>query len=69
MPQCSKTSAILPAIAVLTVVYPASAVVVDFAVYGHLVSLWQVAGFALIVLASLGVNLDWGARGVGKIYN
>ncbi|WP_342113342.1 DMT family transporter [Pseudoduganella sp. OTU4001] len=48
------------AIAVLTFVYPASAVVVDFAVYGHLISVWQVAGFALIILASLGVNLNWG---------
>lgn len=47
------------AIAVLTFVYPAAAVLVDFLVYGHLIGTWQVAGFALIVLASLGVNLDW----------
>jgi drug/metabolite transporter (DMT)-like permease len=47
------------AIAVLTFVYPAAAVLVDFLVYGHLIDLWQVGGFALIVLASLGVNLDW----------
>lgn len=57
------------AIAVLTFVYPAAAVLVDFAVYGHLVSLWQVLGFALIVLASLGVNLDWGARRSGRLFN
>lgn len=50
------------AIAVLTFVYPASAVLVDFAVYGHLIGAGQVTGFALIVLASLGVNLDWGFR-------
>ncbi|SFV04075.1 DMT family transporter [Pseudoduganella namucuonensis] len=47
------------AIAVLTFVYPATAVVVDFLAYGHLVGAAQVAGFALIVIASLGVNLRW----------
>jgi drug/metabolite transporter (DMT)-like permease len=50
------------AIAVLTFVYPAAAVCWDYAVYGHLISAWQLAGFALIVLASLGVNLDWRLR-------
>ncbi len=50
------------AIAVLTFVYPAAAVCWDYLVYGHLIGAWQVAGFALIVLASLGVNLNWGWR-------
>jgi drug/metabolite transporter (DMT)-like permease len=50
------------AIAVLTFIYPAAAVGVDYVVYGHLISAWQVGGFALIVLASLGVNLDWRIR-------
>lgn len=50
------------AIAVLTFVYPAAAVLVDYVVYGHLISPAQVTGFALIVLASLGVNLDWRFR-------
>jgi drug/metabolite transporter (DMT)-like permease len=50
------------AIAVLTFIYPAAAVCWDYLVYGHLINAWQVAGFALIVLASLGVNLDWGFR-------
>jgi drug/metabolite transporter (DMT)-like permease len=40
----------------------------DYLVYGHLISAWQVAGFALIVLASLGVNLDWRLT-VEKLYN
>ncbi|MEC5162886.1 drug/metabolite transporter (DMT)-like permease [Janthinobacterium sp. CG_23.3] len=47
------------AIAVLTFVYPASAVVLDVLVYDHIVGATQVAGFALIVAASLGVNLRW----------
>jgi len=50
------------AIAVLAFVYPAAAVAVDYIVYGHLINSLQVAGFALIVLASLGVNLDWRFR-------
>jgi len=50
------------AIAVLTFIYPAAAVCWDYVVYGHLIGGWQVAGFALIVLASLGVNLDWAHR-------
>ena len=50
------------AIAVLTFIYPGAAVCWDYVVYGHLISAWQVAGFALIVLASLGVNLNWSWR-------
>lgn len=46
-------------IAVLTFIYPAAAVGFDFMVYGHALSLWQMAGLILIVLAGLGVNLDW----------
>jgi drug/metabolite transporter (DMT)-like permease len=56
------------AIAVLTFIYPAAAVCWDYVVYGHLISAWQVAGFALIVLASLGVNLDW-RLSAAKPYN
>jgi len=56
------------AIAVLTFIYPAAAVYWDYLVYGHLISGWQVAGFALIILASLGVNMDW-RLAVGKLYN
>jgi drug/metabolite transporter (DMT)-like permease len=46
-------------IAVLTFVYPAAAVGFDFLVYGHQLSLFQFAGLILIVLAGLGVNLNW----------
>ncbi|WP_426318402.1 DMT family transporter [Pseudoduganella sp. R-43] len=56
------------AIAVLTFIYPAAAVCWDYVVYGHLISAWQVTGFALIILASLGVNLDWRIA-VGKLYS
>jgi len=56
------------AIAVLTFIYPAAAVCWDYLVYDHLISAWQLVGFALIVLASLGVNLDW-RLAVGKLYS
>lgn len=46
-----------PVIAVLTLLYPASAVLVDGLVYGHFVDLAQAGGLALIVAASLGVTL------------
>lgn len=48
-----------PVIAALQFVYPASAVLVDALVYRHLISLMQMAGFALIFLAGLGVTLRW----------
>ena len=47
------------AIAVLTFIYPATAVGVDYLVYGQRISPAQMAGLMLIVLASLGVNLNW----------
>jgi len=47
------------AIAVLTFVYPATAVGLDYLVYGQHISLAQMTGLILIVLASLGVNLNW----------
>lgn len=46
-----------PVIAVLTFLYPASAVAVDAVVYGRLVEPAQIAGIGLIVLAGLGVTL------------
>ncbi|PXX37218.1 DMT family transporter [Undibacterium pigrum] len=51
-----------PAIAVLTFIYPAMALGMDYLVYGQRISLLQMAGLVLIVLASLGVNLDWSWR-------
>ncbi len=47
------------AIAVLTFIYPATALGVDYLVYGQHISLLQMMGLVLIVLASLGVNLNW----------
>ncbi|MBL1066377.1 DMT family transporter [Streptomyces sp. 7-21] len=49
-------------IAVLAFVYPAAAMVCDWAVYGHSVSLVQALGIPLIVAASLGINLGWHPR-------
>jgi drug/metabolite transporter (DMT)-like permease len=48
-----------PIIAVLLFVYPLTAIVVDAVVYGRALSAPQLAGMALIVLASLGINLGW----------
>ncbi|MEU0369804.1 DMT family transporter [Streptomyces sp. NPDC006283] len=46
-------------IAVLAFVYPAVAMLCDWAVYGHSVSLLQALGIPLIIGASLGINLGW----------
>lgn len=46
-------------IAVLAFVYPAVAMLCDWAVYGHSITLLQALGIPLIVGASLGVNLGW----------
>jgi len=48
-----------PVIAVLLFVYPLTAIVVDAVVYGRALSMPQLAGMVLIVVASLGVNLGW----------
>ncbi|WP_168790882.1 DMT family transporter [Paraburkholderia aromaticivorans] len=48
-----------PIIAVLLFVYPLTAIVVDAVVYGRALSMPQLAGMVLIVVASLGVNLGW----------
>ena len=48
-----------PVIAVLAFIYPASAIVSDWAVYGHRLGLEQAAGMGLIALASLAVTLGW----------
>jgi drug/metabolite transporter (DMT)-like permease len=48
-----------PVIAVLAFVYPLTAIVVDAVVYNRPLSAPQLAGMALIVTASLGVNLGW----------
>ncbi|CAG9194466.1 Threonine/homoserine efflux transporter RhtA [Paraburkholderia sabiae] len=48
-----------PVIAVLLFVYPLTAIAVDAIVYGRALSVAQMAGMVLIVVASLGVNLGW----------
>ncbi len=54
LPKMKTTS-----IAVLTFIYPAAAVGFDYLVYGHLLGVVQLGGLTLIVLAGLGVNLNW----------
>lgn len=46
-------------IAVLAFVYPAVTLTLDFFLYGHALAPVQMAGVALIVLGTLGVNLKW----------
>ena len=48
-----------PVIAVLLFVYPLTAIFVDAVVYGRALSVSQMSGMVLIVVASLGVNLGW----------
>lgn len=55
-----------PAIAVLTFIYPAMALGMDYLVYGQRISLLQMTGLVLIVLASLGVNLEWSWRSASQ---
>lgn len=51
-----------PLAAVLLFLYPFSAIVTDAAVYGHHLGPIQYAGFAAILVASLGVTVKWGTR-------
>jgi drug/metabolite transporter (DMT)-like permease len=46
-------------VAVLSFIYPAVAILVDYLVYGRDLSLAQWGGIALILLGSAGVNLKW----------
>lgn len=46
-------------VAVLSFIYPAIAIIIDFVVYGRDLSLAQWGGIALILLGSAGVNLKW----------
>jgi len=48
-----------PVIAVLLFVYPLTAIAVDALVYGRALTVPQLGGMVLIVVASLGVNLGW----------
>ncbi|RDU96106.1 DMT family transporter [Trinickia dinghuensis] len=52
-------------IAVLQFIYPLTAVLVDWLVYGRALTPLQGLGVGLIVLASLGVNLGWSFTGGG----
>lgn len=49
-------------VAVLSFVYPAVAILVDYIAYGRELSPAQWAGIALILLGSAGVNLKWKLR-------
>lgn len=53
----------VPVIAVLQFIYPLTAVLVDWLVYGRALTPLQGFGVVLIVLASLGVNLGWSLSG------
>jgi drug/metabolite transporter (DMT)-like permease len=51
-----------PVIAVLLFLYPLSAILVDFAVYGTRIAVTQALGFALILGASLAITADLSPR-------
>ncbi|HWK44119.1 MAG TPA: DMT family transporter [Stellaceae bacterium] len=48
-----------PLIGVLTFIYPLVAILIDWLVYAHPVSIQQIAGMLLIALGTIGVKLDW----------
>jgi drug/metabolite transporter (DMT)-like permease len=48
-----------PVIGVLTFIYPAVAILVDWRLYAHPLGLGQGLGMALIAVATLGVKLGW----------
>ncbi|MBI3451292.1 MAG: EamA family transporter [Rhodospirillales bacterium] len=52
-------------IAILSFIYPVVAVLLDYLFYGRVLEVSQWAGIAAIVIATLGVKLEWqlGARG------
>jgi drug/metabolite transporter (DMT)-like permease len=51
-----------PIIGSLSFIYPVVAIVVDNLVFGHSLSLIQLCGGALILLAAAGNNLGWGEK-------
>ena len=53
-----------PIIAIMNFIYPAVAILLDWLVYGHPLTLLQVFGLFLIVVATLGVNLKWRFTGM-----
>jgi len=52
--------------AALSFIYPAVAIMLDFAVYGHRMDATQVIGVALIFVAAAGVSLNWTWRLPGR---
>jgi drug/metabolite transporter (DMT)-like permease len=46
-------------IAVVAFVYPLVTLVLDYVLYGHRLDAMQLAGLALIIVGTLGVNLKW----------
>jgi drug/metabolite transporter (DMT)-like permease len=46
-------------IAIMNFIYPAVAILLDWLVYGHPLTLLQLSGVVIIVIATLGVNLNW----------
>ena len=48
-----------PVIVIMKFIYPAVAILLDWLVYHHPLTLLQLLGLALIVVATLGVNLKW----------
>ncbi|WP_210496437.1 DMT family transporter [Microvirga antarctica] len=53
-------------VAVLSFIYPAVAIMIDFLVYGRELSVAQWGGIALILIGSAGVNLKWRLGRAGR---
>ncbi len=48
-----------PVIAIMNFIYPAVAILLDWLVYGHPLTALQFSGVAVIIVATLGMNLKW----------
>jgi len=48
-------------VAALAFIYPATAIMLDYAIYGHRMAWLQMAGVGLILVAAAGVSLNWGS--------
>ncbi len=48
-----------PVIGVLTFIYPAVAIIIDWVIYGHPLRILKAVGMILIALGTLGVRLGW----------
>src|SRR5690606_4055248 len=53
-------------VAALAFIYPATAIILDYALYGQRMAWLQMAGVGLILVAAAGVSMNWGPAAPGR---